>query len=123
MSANPKDWLAKAEGDFGSANWEMRAPSPNFDAVVFHAQQCIEKMLKGVLVGAGVPFDRTHELNILAHQVKQARGAWMWDPADLAALQPGAVLLRYPDYSATGQDAQRAIEACTRLRASLLAHF
>jgi len=129
MSANPLDWLAKAEGDFHSANWEMKAPAPNFDAVVFHAQQCIEKMIKGILVAAAIPFERTHELNLLAHQVRQAhqqkpeRPAWSWDPADLAAIQPGAVLLRYPDYSATSQDAQRAIDACTRLRASLLPHF
>ncbi|MFN0010940.1 MAG: hypothetical protein ACKVS8_04765 [Phycisphaerales bacterium] len=40
-----------------------------------------------------------------------------------AALQPGAVLLRYPDYSATAADARAAIESCTRLRASLLPHF
>ncbi len=123
MSGQSKDWLAKAEADFGSANWEMQAPKPNFDAVVFHAQQCIEKMLKGVLVGAGVVFERTHELNVLAHQVKQSHPAWTWDPADLATLQPGAVLLRYPEYNATGDDARRAIEAGTRLRASLAAYF
>lgn len=39
------------------------------DAVVFHAQQCIEKLMKGALVEAGIGFPRTHELNILAHLV------------------------------------------------------
>lgn len=123
MSADFKDWLLKAEGDFHSANWEMQASTPNHDAVVFHAQQCIEKLLKGLLVQASVIFERTHELNILAHQVRSVYPKWSWEPADLAVLQPGAVLLRYPDYSASKADADRAIESCTRLRESLLRYF
>ncbi len=101
----------------------MQAPAPNYDAVVFHAQQCVEKLLKGLLVAAAVPFERTHELNVLAHQVQQAHPSWTWLPADLAAIQPGAVLLRYPDYSATAGDAHAAIQSCTRLRAALLPLF
>lgn len=120
MSIGPKDWLVKAEGDFGSACWEMQAPNINFNAVIFHAQQCVEKMMKGVLMAGALPFERTHELNVLAHLVKQAHPAWTWDPADLAALQPGAVLLRYPGYDATAEDADRALAACTRIRATLL---
>ena len=120
MSVGPKDWFIKAEADHASAHWEMRAPHINFNAVVFHAQQCIEKILKGVLIAAGAAFERTHELNVLAHQVHASHPAWVWDAADLATLQPGAVLLRYPGYDATQQDAQHAIEACDRLRMSLL---
>ena len=120
MSVGPKDWLVKAEGDFGSACWEMQAQHVNFNAVVFHAQQCVEKLMKGVLVAASQSFARTHELNILAHQVKQIHPAWTWNPADLAALQPGAVLLRYPGYDATKEDADRAVAACSRVRESLL---
>lgn len=123
MTAGPKDWLVKAERDFGSMQWEMQAPAINYDAVVFHAQQCVEKLMKGILVSNAIQFEKTHELNILAHLVKQARGAWTWNPDDLAAIQPGAVLLRYPGYNATPEDAQRAIAACTRLRASLLPFF
>jgi HEPN domain-containing protein len=123
MSTAPSDWLEKAEADFRSAHWEMQAPIPNFDAVLFHAQQCAEKLLKGVLVSAVIPFDRTHELHVLAHQVQQHRPHWTWDPADLAALQPGAVLVRYPDYAATRQDAERGLAACERVRASLLAFY
>ena len=80
-------------------------------------------MMKGVLLASNIPFARTHELNVLAHQVQQAQSLWVWDPLDLAALQPGAVLLRYPDYDAALQDALAAIAACTRLRNSLLSYF
>ena len=70
MSPRAEDWLAKAEADFGSMNWEMQAPKPNFDAVVFHAQQCVEKLMKGVLERCGASIERTHDLNLLAHQVQ-----------------------------------------------------
>lgn len=120
MIATPRDWLTKAEADFGSANWEMQAPKPKHDAVVFRGQQCIEKLLKEILLAAAVPFDRTHELNVLAHQVKHAHPGWSCDLADLAVLQPGAVLLRYPNYAATVADARRALEALAKLWASLL---
>ena len=36
-----EEWIAKAEGDFTSANREFTAPElPNYDAACFHAQQC-----------------------------------------------------------------------------------
>ncbi len=120
MNGEAGDWLAKSEADFGSATWELQAPKVNYDAVVFHAQQCVEKLMKGVLAARGVPFGRTHELNVLAHLVQHADPGWSWDADDLAALQPGAVLLRYPGYSASAEDAERAIAACERMRASLL---
>ena len=83
----------------------------------------LEKMMKGVLLASNIPFARTHELNVLAHGVQLAQPAWVWDPLDVAALQPGAVLLRYPDYDAAIQDALAAVAACTRLRNSLLPYF
>lgn len=79
--------------------------------------------MKGILSAAGGQVEKTHELNLLAHSINRAHPAWTWDPDDLAAIQPGAVLLRYPGYTATTQDAQRAIAACTRLRTSLLPLF
>jgi HEPN domain-containing protein len=120
VTAEPGDWLAKAEADFGSMNWEMKAPRVNYDAVVFHAQQSIEKLMKAALTALAVPFGRTHELIVLAHLLKHADPSWTWQADDLAVLQPGAVLLRYPGYSASAQDAEHAVASCTRLRTSLL---
>jgi HEPN domain-containing protein len=100
--------------------WALKAPRVNWDDVVFHAQQFIEKLMKGILAARGCSIERTHDLNILAHVVQQIAPGWSWRSEDLAALQPGAVLLRYPGYSASEADARAAIEACERLRASLL---
>lgn len=103
-------------------NWEMAADVVNFDAVVFHGQQCIEKILKGILTSAGVEYERTHDPHVLASHVQAVKVSWRFEAVDLAVLQPGAVLLRYPGYSATEPDARGAISACARLRESLLAY-
>jgi HEPN domain-containing protein len=51
MKPLTEEWIAKAEGDFTTAQRELRArKSPNFDAACFHTQQCIEKYLKAILL-------------------------------------------------------------------------
>jgi len=57
------EWVAKAEGDWDSAQREYRARQrPNYDAACFHAQQCAEKYLKARLEEAALAFGRTHNL-------------------------------------------------------------
>jgi len=47
MNATVKEWIDKAEGDYATAGREMQATiSPNDDAVCYHAQQCIGKLMK-----------------------------------------------------------------------------
>jgi HEPN domain-containing protein len=44
MTPLAAEWVSKAEGDYATARRELRARNkPNFDAVCFHAQQCVEK--------------------------------------------------------------------------------
>ena len=41
------EWIAKAEGDWNSAQREYRARQrPNYDAACLHAQQCAENISK-----------------------------------------------------------------------------
>ena len=57
MHAITTEWIAKAEGDWVTANRELRARRrPNYDAACFHAQQCAEKHLKARLQDAIIPF-------------------------------------------------------------------
>lgn len=123
MTHGPEAWMVKAEADFRSMHLEMQPANPNLDDVIFHAQQCIEKLIKGVLTADGVSVRYTHELLELAQTLQGLHPAWTFDSDDLSALQPGAVTLRYPGYSASRVEAERAIDACTRLRASLLPFY
>ena len=44
------EWSQKAEGDYTVAATLWQAESTVYDAICFHAQQCIEKYLKAWLV-------------------------------------------------------------------------
>jgi hypothetical protein len=50
MKPITSEWADKAEGGFATAQRELNVPDhPNYDAVCFHAQQCVEKYLKACL--------------------------------------------------------------------------
>ena len=69
------EWVAKAEGDWDSAQREYRARQrPHYDAACFHAQQCAEKYLKVKLEEAAIAFGRSHNLISLLTLVQQEHG-------------------------------------------------
>lgn len=59
-------WVGKAENDLKTAAYtlRMKAGCPT-DTVCFHAQQCVEKYLKGLLAFQEVEFPRTHDIGEL----------------------------------------------------------
>ena len=60
------EWMAKAEGDWEALEILLTRDSPGLrDAVVFHAQQCVEKLLKARLIQLGQPVDKIHDLAAL----------------------------------------------------------
>ncbi|MDO8632400.1 MAG: HEPN domain-containing protein, partial [Phycisphaerales bacterium] len=97
-----------------------RADETAYDAVCFHAQQCVEKLLKAVLVLRNVDPPYTHNLLELAELVRPLHPEIKLDPKDLRYLTRGGVAFRYPGESATAAHAAKAMEICTRLREALL---
>ena len=123
MSGTLKEWLAKAEGDFGAAQSLMRVrKNPNYDAVCFHAQQCIEKLMKAVLIRRKVVPPRMHDLVHLSQLIHRSINAWSWESSELRELSQGAVVLRYPGLSATKVKALNAMRICRSLRKALYLH-
>ena len=59
----PEFWLRQAGGDIAIAR--VRQEGVLFEHRLFHAQQAVEKMLKGVLVARNQPFPRTHDIEVL----------------------------------------------------------
>jgi HEPN domain-containing protein len=115
------EWALKAEADFNSALRELRArKNPNYDSACFHAQQCIEKYLKGILQNLGIPFQKTHDLNRLLDQCVDQYPGWHSARNDCQMLTQYAVAFRYPGESATKDDAKQAVAAATRLRTILV---
>lgn len=60
MSAESERWLHFAQEDLRMA--EMALPATIYNQACFHAQQCAEKALKGLLTLQGVAPPRTHQL-------------------------------------------------------------
>ncbi len=87
-------WANKAAGDLAAAEVLMQQAALRWTAA-FHAQQCIEKCLKAVLVALDLPFPKSHDI----------RGLLLLLPPDLglsidrriaAELTESAVAGRYP---------------------------
>ncbi|MDO8683917.1 MAG: HEPN domain-containing protein [Armatimonadota bacterium] len=122
MNEVVKEWVAKAEGDFLTANREIAASDrPNYDAVCFHAQQCVEKLMKAVLISKAIIPPKTHDLVRLNEILKSTLTDWTWPLADLRLLDRASVQFRYPGESAEKEEAEEAISVATVLREKLAA--
>ena len=120
MKPLTKEWIAKAEGDYNTARREISAPSaPNYDAVCFHAQQCVEKYLKARLVEAGVEFTKTHDLSAILNLCLPWEPHWESLRKELDSLTDRAVEIRYPGVCADSQDATEALKITEKIRQTI----
>ena len=118
------EWIAKAEGDFATATRENSVVmEPNCDDVCFHAQQCIEKLLKALLVADGIQPPKTHDLIALGELLRPQHADLELPLEDLLRLSRAGVVFRCPGETATPEMAAAALAICTRLRERLLALF
>jgi len=116
-----REWLQKAEGDFRTAQRELLVQQDsNFDAVCFHAQQCIEKLIKALLISHQTSPGKTHNLIFLSQELQQVHEGWDPDLKDLRMLTHAAVAFRYPGETAEVADAEEAFVTAARLRDQLL---
>jgi HEPN domain-containing protein len=107
----------KAEADFNSAGREYRArKNPNFDAACFFAQQCVEKYFKARLVEAGIPFPKTHDLDVLLDLIVPLEPLWEAFRSGVSDLTSFAVAFRYPGESATRDMARLAVANAKQIR-------
>jgi HEPN domain-containing protein len=117
MKDSTHEWVEKAEADFSSAGREYRARKhPNFDAACFFAQQCVEKYFKARLVEEGIPFPRTHDLDVLLDQIVSFQPLWEAFRAGVSDLTSFAVAFRYPGESATQDMARLAVANAKQIR-------
>ena len=117
MKPLTREWVEKAEGDYASAQRELRArKNPNYDAACFHSQQCVEKYLKARLQETDLRFPRTHDLVVLAGLLREVEPLWQPLEPELRVLTVFAVETRYPGASADRETAGEALSACRKLR-------
>ena len=120
MNEVVREWIEKAEGDHLTATREVRADPPNYDAACFHAQQCIEKLMKAALIARGQTPPKTHDLTVLSTLLGSLGLGWHWPVEELRLLSHSAVIFRYPGESAGPGEAEAALSVTAAIRSHLL---
>lgn len=124
MKRITREWIDKAEGDFATAQRELQVQQmPNYDAVCFHAQQCIEKYLKACLQEANIGFTKTHDLSALLELFLPVQPEWATLRPTLDALTAYATEFRYPGALANQAIASRAFQECDTVRQVIRQHL
>ncbi len=122
MTARPealrvaRRWITKAEEDLAAAERLLSLDDSLAAVACFHSQQAVEKLLKALLVFAGVPFARTHDVIQLVQMLPRDLASSI-PLVDLAPLNRYAVEARYPigDEPLTGDEARAAIALSRRV--------
>ena len=110
-----KLWLTKAEHDLINARHTLTLQENcPYDTICFHAQQCVEKSIKSLLVLLAIDFKKIHDLTelvvLLPEDVKI-------NTMDLSILNDYAVDIRYPgiEEPLTRTDAVEAVDIAEKI--------
>jgi HEPN domain-containing protein len=109
-------WVVRAEEDFTLARSALRRKKPLLYGATFHAQQCVEKYLKAVLVDQGLTFPRPHDLAALSDLCLQGGITIPVEQDALDRLAAYAVQVRYPGADPTLDEAREALQVAQAVR-------
>lgn len=111
------EWAAKAENDLKSAIYLLNIKDCPTDNVCFHAQQCVEKYVKALLVAQERAFRKTHDIRELVILLP-ARLRPSLDDKEQDRLTEYATVTRYPgNYEPISlSEARQAVKIARRVR-------
>jgi HEPN domain-containing protein len=116
-----REWVDKAEHDLTTAAYTLTlGRACPTDTVCFHAQQCVEKYVKALLVWRRIDFPRTHSIETLLAALPVPDRPDL-TPEQQARLTDYATVTRYPgDYEPIPlTEARRAVALARRVRRRL----
>ncbi len=115
-------WFRKADSDLATVRRNVAGEGP-YDTACFHAQQAVEKYLKGFLALNRRAIPRTHDLEEVAELCAEIKPIAGLAGSDLADLTDFAVTTRYDlDFWPTQEEARQALTVAERVRSIILAH-
>ena len=122
LLAEVKAWLTRASEDVAIAEFEFTATPPFTNDITFHAQQAVEKALKGFLAWHGVPFRKTHNLVELGHACCELDASLEPLLREAAPLSEYAWMFRYPGdpTEAPAEEAQSALGVARAVLGAIL---
>jgi HEPN domain-containing protein len=116
MKRETREWVQKAEEDWGVAVREAAVANPPRNVVAFHCQQCAEKYLKALRHESGLSIPRIHDLD-------QVRSDLLPHEPSLKGLKTACVILsryavdyRYPGFSTSTREMRAAVRHAERVR-------
>ena len=109
-------WVVRAEEDFMLVRSALRRKRPLLYGATFHAQQCVEKYLKALLVAHGLVFPRTHDLVALSDLCLQGGITIPVEQDRLDRLAAYAVQVRYPGADPALAEAREAFQVAQTVR-------
>lgn len=107
---SPEDWLRSGRSDLAMAEGAPR-PEVLLEMVCFHAQQAVEKAIKGVLLSRSVSFPYTHNIAKLITLLTESGVPFPEELRKAARLTDYATTARYPGPwdPVTEEECRRAI--------------
>lgn len=106
MITDPRDpqvWFDIAQKDLERAH--RRFAEGDLTYCLFHLQQCAEKTIKGHLIGRGWNLQKTHDLDLLLHELRSAGVDCSWFNEAAEALTAEYIADRYPGFNDEPPDA------------------
>ncbi len=96
LPGSAQEWLKHAASDVAMARLGFASSAVLSEQVCFHAQQAVEKALKGVLLHRQIRFPLTHDIQELIEIGEHANVDFPVWTEELPTLTPYAVETRYP---------------------------
>jgi len=112
-------WVNRAEEDYLLCNSSLRRKHPLTYGAAFHAQQCVEKYLKALLLQQGIEFPKTHDLAALNYLCVKAGIILPVNEDDIEILTAYLVEARYPGPLPLLEEARKALEIAKMMRKSI----
>ena len=119
-----REWIAKADNDLKNASLALAAGADcPTDTVSFHAQQCVQKYLKALLVFRATPFPRTHNIRELRALLPPPLHPTL-DSRTEDLLTEYATVRRYPGSGPepTLPEARKVVAIARRVRREIRSH-
>ena len=120
-----RQWIDRAEEDLRNAEHTLTLEKDcPVGTVCFHAEQCVEKYLKALLVFQNVDFPKTHNIPELLTLVPASVRPHL-SAEEQEQLTDYATVLRYPgDWEPiTREDAEAAVEVARKVREAVRKHL
>ena len=116
-----RQWLARADDDFDTANFLFSSGRPFFPAICFHCQQAVEKYFKAFLTWKQIEFPKTHDLGLLLGLIASTDSSLAELLTAVVALNPYGVDIRYPGDASelAREDAEEAMRLADNVRKAI----